>query len=263
MSKDSHITAIEHRIAPLRRQILEHPLYASLNSIEDLQRFMEYHVFAVWDFMSLLKGLQIELTSVSKAWVPTESKVARRLINEIVLAEESDEDAQGNPASHYELYLDAMRQSGANTRPVIHFIKTVQRSFSLKDILKYNLAEIQPDILKYLKANYAILKRNKVHEMAAAFTFGREDLIPDMFTEIVKELHEKFPGQLDALVYYLDRHIELDGDEHGPMALRMVTELCGNDEEKWLEAEDACIEALEARLQLWDAIAKVSQSTPA
>lgn len=222
---------------------------------------MESHIFAVWDFMSLLKGLQKQLTSVDEAWVPTESKLARRLVNEIVLAEESDEDPEGNPASHYELYLDAMRQAGANTRPVNHFIKTLQRSFKVKDILKYNLAEIDKSVLHYLRANYAIVKRGKVHEMAAAFTYGREDLIPDMFTEIVKELHAKFPGQLDAFVYYLDRHIELDGDEHGPMALKMITELCGNDEQKWMEAEDACIEALEARLMLWDSI-EMMISTP-
>ncbi|TNE27440.1 MAG: DUF3050 domain-containing protein [Bacteroidetes bacterium] len=254
--KNSHLTAIEHRIEPLRKRILEHSLYDSLNTMDDLRRFMESHIFAVWDFMSLLKGLQKQLTSVDEAWVPTESKLARRLVNEIVLAEESDEDPEGNPASHYELYLDAMRQAGANTRPVNHFIQTLQRSFKVKDILKYNLAELDEAILHYLRANYAIVKRGKVHEMAAAFTYGREDLIPDMFTEIVKELHNKFPNQLDAFVYYLDRHIELDGDEHGPMALKMITELCGNDEQKWMEAEDASVEALEARLMLWNSIEK-------
>ncbi len=254
MIKDSHLIAIERRIEPLRKQIIEHPLYDSLNDLEDLRSFMEFHIFAVWDFMSLLKGLQRKLTSVEEAWVPTDSKLARRLINEIVLAEESDEDPYGNPASHYELYLDAMRQAGANTRPVLHFIKTIHRGFRLKDILRFNLAEIDESTLKYLKANYAIIKRGRLHEMAAAFTFGREDLIPDMFTEIVKELHQKFPGQLDAFVYYLDRHIELDGDEHGPMALKMIDELCGSDEQKWIEAEDACVEALEARLMLWNAI---------
>ncbi|NVK27216.1 MAG: DUF3050 domain-containing protein [Flavobacteriia bacterium] len=254
MKKDSHLIAIEHRIEPLRQQILNHSLYSKLNDLEDLRLFMEYHIFAVWDFMSLLKSLQSRLTSVSEAWVPTESRLARRLINDIVLAEESDEDPQGNPASHYELYLDAMRQCGANTRPVLHFIKTLQRGFKVKDILRFNVAEIEPAIIKYLKANFAIIKRGKTHEMAAAFTYGREDLIPDMFTEIVNELDKKFPDQLDAFIYYMNRHIELDGDEHGPMALKMISELCGNDEDKWLEAEDACIEALEARLLLWDAI---------
>lgn len=258
MTRDSHIVAIERRIEPLREQILKHPLYGSLKTLDDLKRFMEFHIFAVWDFMSLLKALQRQLTSVDEAWIPTESKLARRLINEIVLAEESDEDEAGLPASHYELYLDAMRQAGANTRPVLHFINTVRRRFRLPDILRFNLAELEPDILAFLQANYTIVRRGKVHEMAAAFTFGREDLIPDMFTEIVKELHAGLPGQLDAFVYYLDRHIELDGDEHGPMALKMITELCGTDEQKWIEAEDSCVEALEARLRLWDAIHRKS-----
>lgn len=257
MNKDSHLLAIEHRIAPLRERILNHSLYNELNSLEDLRLFLEHHVFAVWDFMSLLKGLQTRLTSTSEAWVPTENRTARRLINEIVLAEESDVDADGNPASHYELYLDAMRQAGANTRPVLGFIQTLQRGFKIKDVLKYNLPDLSPALMEYLRANFAIVKRGNVHEMAAAFTYGREDLIPDMFTEIVRELHSKLPGQLDAFIYYLDRHIELDGDEHGPMALKMIAEICGTDEQKWMEAEDACVEALEARLHLWDAIEAV------
>lgn len=262
MRQNLHITAIENRIGDLRKKILSHKLYNHLDSIPQLNIFMQAHVFAVWDFMSLLKGLQIQLTSVSEAWVPTSNKKARRLVNEIVVAEESDIDVFGQPASHYELYLDAMHQSGANTRPVTHFIHTLTRKFKLNEILRFNLAELEPFILEYLKSNYAIIKRGKIHEMAAAFTFGREELIPEMFTEIVRELDQKMPGQLDALLYYLNRHIELDGDEHGPMAIQMIVELCGSDEQKWIEAEDTAIEALTARLKLWDGIATQLSQVP-
>ena len=108
--------------------------------------------------------------------------------------------------------------------------------------------------LDFVKNSYAVVKRDKVHEVAAAFSFGREDLIPDLFTEIVKDLNQKFEGRLSAFVYYLERHIEIDGDEHGPMAEQMISELCGNDETKWQEAQEAAKQALEARLAFWDAI---------
>ena len=149
----------------------------------------------------------------------------------------------------------AMRQAGADTRTIVRFVSKLQNGFKAKDMLRFNLAEIDEATMEFLKATDRILKRGKLHQTAAAFTFGREDLIPDMFTALIKKLYAEHPSELSAFVYYLDRHIELDGDEHGPMAIQMMNNLCKEDDELWLEAEDACVEALEARLKLWDAIA--------
>ncbi len=250
-----NIFAIQQKISPIREKLLSHKLYQHLNTIEDLQHFMEYHVYAVWDFMVLLKALQVRLTSTTEGWVPTQSPLARRLINEIVFCEESDLDINGEPASHYEMYLAAMKQCGADTRPIIQFVDKLQKGYSYKSMIKYNVGEVNPAILQFLKTTFEIVKNNKPHEIASAFTFGREDLIPDLFTEIVKDLDEKIPNKLSAFIYYLERHIEVDADEHGPMAQKMIAELCGNDETKWIEAETAAVKALEARLLLWDAIA--------
>ncbi len=252
---DYHILAIQQKIAPLRKQLLEHQLYSHLNSLDDLRLFMENHVFAVWDFMALLKALQIRLTSTSEAWIPSKSPVARRLINEIVLCEESDQDINGKPSSHYEMYLAGMNQCGADISRVVHFVKLIEKGYSYKSMVKYNVAELSRPVQEFLKATLEIIKSGKVHEIAAAFTFGREDLIPDLFTEIVKDLDTKAPGKLNAFIYYLQRHIEVDGDEHGPMAHQMIADLCGNDETLWLEAHQAAYKALEARLRFWDAIA--------
>lgn len=249
------ILSLQRRIEPLRQAILNHELYPMMQSMTEVRTFMEHHVFAVWDFMRLLKALQRYLTCVDEAWVPTEDRASRRLINEIVVAEESDVDVNGRPASHYELYLDAMRQAGADTRSIVRFVSKLQAGFKAKDMLRFNLAEIDEATMDFLKATDGILKRGKLHQTAAAFTFGREDLIPDMFTALIKKLYAEHPTELSAFVYYLDRHIELDGDEHGPMAIQMMKNLCKEDDELWLEAEDACVEALEARLKLWDAIA--------
>ena len=73
-----------------------------------------------------------------------------------------------------------------------------------------------------------------------------------MFSAIVKEYNNE--NKLDKFVYYLERHIELDGGEHGPLALQLVSDLCGNDERKWKEVEDTAIECLIARKKLWDSI---------
>src|SRR5690606_20834758 len=81
---------------------------------------------------------------------------------------------------------------------------------------------------------FQVIENGKAHEIAAAFTFGREDLIPAMFTEILKGLNEKFPDiDLSELVYYFERHIELDADEHGPMYSEMMSYLCNDEHLKW------------------------------
>ena len=222
---------------------------------------MEHHVYAVWDFMLLLKSLQRKLTSTDEVWIPTENRTARRLINEIVFGEESDLDCNGRPASHYEMYLDAMKQIGAQVEDINRLVQKSKEGHNLKSLVKFNVAEIAKAQLEFVRCSYDIIKEGKAHAIAAAFTFGREDLIPDLFTEIVRDLNQRFGGELSAFVYYLERHIELDADEHGPMAEEMIRELCGNDLQKWEDVKKASQKALDARLKLWDAIyAAIQQS---
>lgn len=251
---DFDILSVKYAIQDQRKKLLNHPVYQELNDISSIRIFMEYHVYAVWDFMLLLKDLQRGLTSVGEVWMPTPNRSARRLINEIVFAEESDIDINGKPSSHFEMYLDAMKQVGADVSPVNHLLSKCLEGHSLKSLMKYNVAEMERARLNFVSTSYDIIKQGKLHATAAAFTFGREDLIPDLFSEIIRDLNQRFGGELSAFVYYLDRHIELDADEHGPMAEEMIRELCGNDLQKWEEAKIASQQALDARLNLWDAI---------
>ncbi len=248
-----NIETINHSIQTQKEALLQHPLYTKVQTIEDLQRFLESHVYAVWDFMSLLKALQSKLTCTTTPWFPTVNTETRYLINEIVLAEESDLTLDSRRQSHYEMYLEAMQDCGANTSDIEQFLANIR---SLNNIfVAIKTSDLHPNIKAFLDFTFRVIEEGKAHEIAAAFTFGREDLIPSMFTAILKNFQANFPEtDLRKLIYYFERHIELDADEHGPMAMQMITELCGTDTQKWKEVEAVSILALEKRIGLWNAI---------
>ena len=246
------IKHIIHELSDLRENLHNHRIYSTLKNTRDIRTFMELHVFAVWDFMSLVKALQKELTCVKTPWQPTKDKVSRRLINEIVLGEESDIDQNNNPISHFELYVEAMDRIGAKTDSINTFVENINGFESIDQAIDNSLI---PDAAKdFMKFTFDVINNKEVHVIASVFTFGREDLIPDMFINIVKTLNEKEESKSDDLLYYLERHIEMDGDEHGPMALQMISELCKDDENKWKEAAEMSKKALEMRIKLWDYI---------
>ena len=253
-STDS-ISYLQQAIEPTRHQLLKNGLYQRLETLADLRRFMEHHVYAVWDFMSLLKALQCELTCVRVPWVPSANPATRRLINEIVLGEESDIDLQGKPVSHFELYVQAMEECGANIVPIRRLVAAVEAGQPVRQAL--HAAGAPASVREFVETTFDIIAGGRPHEVAAAFTFGREDLIPAMFRQLVNELRDRFPGQLDTFTYYLDRHIELDEDVHAPLAHQMVRELCGDDPARWQDCQQVAVRCLEARMALWDGIRPV------
>jgi hypothetical protein len=254
VSKDivEYLHKIAERIAPLRAALLNHPLYREIDRLEALQCFMQHHVFAVWDFMSLLKTLQRRLCCVDVPWFPAADPQACRFLNEIVLAEESDTDGRGGFVSHFELYRRAMRQCGADTSAADRFLAALQRGMPLSAAL--NTPGIPSAAHRFVKQTFQVLEQGKLCAVAAAFTFGREDLLPDVFQRIVDVLNKESGGKLDVFQYYLKRHIGLDADEHGPMATRLLQSLCGSDESLWEQAEQAAVDCLAARQALWDGI---------
>ena len=243
--------ALQSRLQPYYRQLAAHPLYGSFRTMQDLHLFLQSHVFAVWDFMSLLKALQRGLSCVDVPWVPSRTPESRHLVNEIVLGEESD-IYEGHHVSHFELYLQAMRQCGASTAAADSLIAAIRSGQQPGQALQASGAP--EEAAAFVRDTFTLINGKRLHGTAAAFTFGREDLIPDMFKGFVRDLNRDLHGQLSTFVWYLERHIEVDGGEHGPMALRMVADLCGDEPQKWAEAEEAAVFALEARLRLWDGI---------
>ncbi len=249
---NSNIAHLKLTIQNYRNQVIDHPLFHRLNSLEAMQSFMESHVAAVWDFMTLLKSLQKELTCVSTPWLPTSDAVSRRLINEIVLAEESDVDMTGRTISHYELYLEAMTSAGANTAPVQTLLSHLRDGLPIEEAIKHS--NMPGNTAEFILFTWELVTTRPVWDQAAVFAFGREDLIPDMFNGIMSKLTTEFPKELGIFNYYLARHIELDENEHSPLALRMVELLCGDDQEKWKSATEMVVKALELRIKLWDGV---------
>ena len=254
---NAHIELLKKEIETERTKLLSHPAYKNIRDLQGLQEFSQIHVYAVWDFMSLLKSLQIALTAVSLPWVPVGSANTRYLINEIVLGEESDVDEKGNRISHFELYLKAMRQMGADTSGIEHLLQRIEEGISIEHAIRQ--IDIAPEVKTFLEYTFQIALHAPAHIKASVFTFGREDLIPSMFHELLQQLYADTPEKVSIFKYYIERHIEVDGDHHSQLAIDMVAELCGDDELKWKEATEAAKKALQVRYTLWDAVENTAE----
>lgn len=240
-------------IASIRRRLVSHPLYSRIDSPDRLRRFMEMHVWAVWDFQSLLKAMQQRLTCTSLPWLPTPDPEARRLVNEIVLDEESDELPDGGSASHFELYLESMERAGADTGPIHRLIDLLRDGAPLgHSLATCGAPQVSAD---FVRKSFEVIERGATHQIVAAFTFGREDVIPDMFRNVVARLAAADPAAWGRFRFYLERHIEHDDEKHAPVCRRIIARLCGDDAAKWQEATDAARASLEARIALWNGIA--------
>lgn len=279
---------LESDLKPMRDALVLHWVYSQVNDLSTLRLFMSSHIFAVWDFMSLLKTLQNRMTCMTTPWFPPEDAISARLINEINLDEETDEVRTGLYMSHFELYMRAMEELGADRSAIETFLGRIRAgevpATAVRDL------PVPTGTTDFVQHTLATTEK-KTHEVAASFLFGREAIIPGMFREIIdrevvsgktsrrsrrlaRSMQRKLSaawnyrhrGDLSArrpaapgtnlLQLYLDRHVELDEGSHGPMAAELVMHLCGNDEQKWTEATLAGKAALEARHRMWDSVAK-------
>ena len=242
-----------------RTELLEnHLLFQGdcLKTLDQLHIFMEHHVYAVWDFMSLIKSLQMHICPSTECWVPTRWARAglARFVNDIVLGEESDIDLGGTGSiTHHDLYAQAMLEIGANGRNFESFIERV-RNLGFDDAMEN--AEVPPASTSFMKTTFSFIHTKEPHIIAGAFAFGREKLIPPMFTKILNQMRIT-AHDAPKFHYYLQRHIDLDGDEHGPAAVHLVETLCDNDPVKIHEAETSALDALDARIRLWDAVYRI------
>jgi hypothetical protein len=239
------------RLDHLREVLLDHPLYTAVVSVSDLRRFMEDHVFAVWDFMSLLKRLQQDMTCIKVPWFPADNTRAARLINDIVIGEETDVDPDGLYISHLELYLRAMKDVGANTLQFDTFCSMVRAGLPVEVVL--TRIGVARHVHAFVAHTMAVANTGTTEEVLAAFFHGREDIIPEMFRRLLKTLYgaKHDNHTLRHFIYYIDRHIELDGDSHGPMGRELLEDMVANSLDKAERAMRAACASIEARMALW------------
>lgn len=231
--------------------VAQHRMYSELCSLSKVRMFMETHVFAVWDFMSLLTAIRSRLTCTAAPWLPKGTGEARRFVNELFLAEDSDLHPNGDRyTSHFELYLEAMKAAGANTAAIDRFTKALQSGMSLRDALI--LSDAPEAACRFVEGTWRVITEGSLAELLGAFTFGRESVIPSMFSNIRRLAVEV--NELDLFVAYLDRHIELDGDEHAPVAFRMVSAICDHDTVAWQGVLNGGRNSLTARSGMWDSL---------
>ncbi|WP_235839992.1 DUF3050 domain-containing protein [Derxia lacustris] len=243
----AQLQQIEERSLAMKR----HSVFSSLQRPEDLHVFMQWHVFAVWDFMSLVKRLQLDLTCVSLPWVPPASPRAARLINEIVLGEESDCTPDGGHASHFELYLAAMEEVGADTRQIRQFVELIRNHVAVPDALRQVNAPLA--VRRFVESTIDLAINGLSHQVLGSFLHGREDVIPEMFRRLLAQwrIEEK---SVPTFVFYLNRHIEVDSESHGPAAHELVREFIGADQLALTQMHAAALGAVEARIALWTAL---------
>lgn len=231
----------------------QHPLIAgqSITCIEDLLVFMDHHVYAVWDFMCLAKSLQGLIAPTDSIWTPKHSPTARRWINEIILGEESDIDVHGVPNSHYEIYLESIRELGGSTANHEQWIKNVQ-AYGIREALKVSTF-VPAASRRFMSHTFDIIDTRQSHTLASSLSFGREVILAEQFQNILEQLEER-DIKCDNFKYYLERHVHIDGNEHGPASKKLVEELVNNDPIRGQEATDAAIKSINARLEFWNGV---------
>jgi Protein of unknown function (DUF3050) len=246
----------------LREALLDHPLYSNVASTAGLRLFMEDHVFAVWDFMSLLKRLQQDMTCIRVPWFPVENARAARLINDIVIGEETDVDPDGDYVSHLNLYLRAMQDVGASTLQFGTFCSLAQIGVPVEVAL--TRIRVPSHVRAFVGHTMTLVSSGTTEEVLAAFFYGREDIIPEMFRRLLGTLFDvrHNDARLRHFIYYIDRHIELDGDSHGPMGRELLETLLANSPHGTERAVCAACNSIKARIELWNGTLSKLRSNP-
>jgi hypothetical protein len=235
-----------------RQSLLLHPLYSRLRDVHSLRVFMEHHVWAVYDFMCLAKRLQASFSSTAFPWTPPKEPQVARLINKIILGKETDVRANGTTGSHFDFYLEAMAEVGANTQPVQRYLQALDAGRTWQGSLQNSGAPAAASV--FVRQTLDAIENQSLAYIAGAFTFGRETLIPNMFVQFVNTLEQSHRGKFAGLIDYLERHIEVDSEEHGPLALQMLEKTIEADNGNAEDILEGAQTELLKRTHLWDAV---------
>lgn len=245
-------TELERRLLAERAALAPHPLFSELRTLDHLRAYMRYHVWCVWDFMALLKSVQIGLGSFSTAWLPARDAELLNLVNSIVSEEELDTGPDGRRLSHFEAYVEAMRELDVSTAEIESFVQQLRRGVGVTDAMY--AAGAPAASIEFVTSTIGFCAL-PLHQRVAAFTLGREELVPHLLQQIRQ--HAWFESQRGGyFTWYVDRHIELDLAEHGPKSVALASGVIGDDPTRRHEALTTGLDALIARRRYLDAIAR-------
>ncbi len=240
----------KNKLDELKHKITAHPLFANKLEPKHICKFMESHIFAVWGFMSILKSLQKIITPNNLPWIPNKNTKNGlvNFVNEIILCEESDYIEGIGFVSHFEIYLLAMKNMGAKTDQLDKLTsRIIEKGYNKKYI---DDVDASAEVKSFLKYDLEVSMNGTLPEIIGAFTLGREKVIPNMFSYILPAIEKTSTSKY--LTTYLERHIDIDGDRHGPLSMKLLNASC--DKEELSIAYAAAIESLELRLLVWDKI---------
>jgi len=239
-------------IDELKQSLTSHKLFSNELNLSQMSKFMESHIFSVWGFMSLLKSLQSGITVTGAPWIPNENSRngLTNFINEIVLCEESDDIGNIGYMSHFEFYLLAMNKMKASTSQInllIERLKSEKYNEKLIDEL-----DIYSEVKDFVKFDLDIALSGNLSKIVGGFALGREKVIPNIFSYIIPCIDHN--DSTKKLLTYLKRHVDVDGDRHGPLSIKLLDTICQSDE-SYLMAYNSGITSLKLRLKVWDRIA--------
>ena len=242
----------------LQASLHNHEIYTRITTHDQLSIFMQTHVFAVLDFMFLLKSLQKAYTNTNVMWTSTNLPKIGRFVNSIVVGEETDEIVIGNMTyimSHFELYKLAMHEVGCDTTLIDSLVNHIKNQQSpttnhIRVWLHQNKDKIGNHVLDFVLTTLMFVDSDS-HITASAFLYGREDPIPQMFRNFLEKSTNI--NNYPFLKAYMERHIEVDSGEHGPMARQILNTLTTSDK-IGEEIENAGKIAIQARINLWSGV---------
>ena len=232
-------------------QLLEtHRIYDRLHDEASLRLFVEHHVICVWIYNYLMRDLYQEIANHIQPMSSQVQKEAIRLISELVLEEEVDEQNDGTLISHMEIYLEAMQDLGADVGPIMSFFDLLESGKDWVEAARQAHFPIESQ-LYFEKIN--VFFESPVHERAALLFYEGEPYVPDSFLNKLNVLSQT--AKTARLLEYFEKHIE-GLKRPGFSAIGRLVELfCGDDEDLNAAAEARAEEAMKIRLEFWGQIA--------
>lgn len=245
--------AIVRLVAHESSELAQHPVLEAVSSEAALRVFMRSHVYTVWTHISLVKRLQHELSNMAVPWVPPRSRLAARLINELVTGVECDLDTDGMPISHYELYLDAMTDVTADSQSVRRFVQLVDDGSASALDKAFDAASTPQHVRAYVRHALRVARQGSLAQVLGCFLHGRDISLQQSITRLLAEWTRTSPA-LPRLAYYLERHSQLECGRHADRLQRVVQELDSTSPRFADDVLASARESLGTRIRFWDGV---------